>query len=105
MRQVVRNFLSYFGRRRYKDWSDVPTGLVSLFAIVASMEAGYYGYVFQKVAPGFLDLANTQPLSTWLSAAFFACISILAAIGFQFFIWSVAAAGSVALLQKRFFGI
>ena len=88
-----------------KSWDDVSTGMLMMFGLIATAEAGYYAYVLQKFVPDFLDLATAEAMSIWLNATFLACVGVLSGIGLLFFIWSIAAAGSVALLQKRVFGI
>jgi hypothetical protein len=105
VKHILWKLARHLSPRKRKSWDEVSTPILLVLGLLATMEAGYYGYVLQKFAPDFLDLANGLPVSTWLNTTFLACAMILSGIGFQFFIWSIAAAGSVALLQKRVFGI
>ena len=105
MKHARQKLNRYLRLRERKSWDDVPTWGLMMFGLIATMEAGYYGFVLQKFAPDFLEIANAQPIESWASATFLACVAILSGIGLQFFIWSVAAAGLMAILQKRVFNI
>jgi len=90
--------------RKRKSWDDVSSWMLVVLGLVSTTEAGYYGYVLQRFAPDFLKIVDTHTLASWLNVTFLACVGILSVIGLQFFFWTVAATGSVALLQKRLFG-
>ena len=91
--------------RQRKSWDEVPSGIVLLLACVAAVEAAYFGYAFAKFAPDFITQVDANASEAVRSPAFWACTIILLGIGFQALIWSIAAAGSSAILQKRFFGV
>ena len=101
----LKNLGRYAALRRYKSWSDVPTAIILLMGLIAMLEVGYYGYILHKFGPDFIDITNAQPIATWASGSFIACVILLSGVGFQFFVWSVAATGLVVLLQKRVFDV
>lgn len=105
MKHTLQKLARHITPRKRKSWDEVSTWGLAMFGLIATTEAGYYGYMLEKFAPDFLEIANAQPIASWSSATFLACAGIISGFGLQFFIWSVAATGSVALLQKRVFGI
>lgn len=90
--------------RQRTSWDEVPSGIVLLLACVAALEAAYFGYVFAKFAPDFMTLVDANASEAFGRPAFWACTIILLDVGLQALIWPIAAAGSSAILQKRFFG-
>lgn len=91
--------------RRRTSWDEVHSGVVLLLTCVAALEAAYFGYVFGKFAPDFVDLVNANANEAAASPAFWASTIILLAIGFQAIIWGIAAAAFSTVLQKRVFGV
>lgn len=105
MKSKLMRMLVLLRSRQRASWDEVSNGIVLLLACVAALEAAYFGYVFAKFAPDFIELVDANAGEAMTSPAFWACTIILLAVGFQALIWGIAAAGSSAILQKRYFGV